>query len=309
MTEKAALTLHEDRPLLGMALMLGFCVMIPLGDALAKLLSTRVSVSHIVFARFAVQALILFPLALILKRPLALPKQTWGVVLVRTLLQMAGISAMFLALRHLPLADAVAIAFVMPFFMLLLGRFVLKEDVGPHRLFACCIGFIGTLLVVQPSFVSVGYHALWPLAVAVIFAVFMLVTRKISRDVDPIALQAVSGCLATLIMAPLFLISFSIELPGFLVEMPSGETLQMLGLAGLLGTFAHLLMTWSLRFAPTSTLASMQYIEIPCAVLVGWFFFAELPNSTATYGICVTVLAGLYAIWRETRNKAQRAVA
>ena len=65
---------------------------------------------------------------------------------------------MFLSLRFLPLADAVAIAFVMPFIMLLLGKFVLDEEVGSRRLIACVVGFIGTLLVMQPSFAEVG----WP---------------------------------------------------------------------------------------------------------------------------------------------------
>ena len=51
-----------------------------------------------------------------------------------------------MALRFLPLAEAIAIAFVLPFIMLLLGKFVLKEEVGARRLIACLVGFIGTLL-------------------------------------------------------------------------------------------------------------------------------------------------------------------
>jgi drug/metabolite transporter (DMT)-like permease len=73
---------------------------------------------------------------------------------------------MFAALRHLPLADAIAIAFVMPFLLLLLGRTVLGETVGPRRLAACAVGFAGTLLVIQPSFAAVGWAALLPLGVA-----------------------------------------------------------------------------------------------------------------------------------------------
>jgi hypothetical protein len=71
---------------------------------------------------------------------------------------------MFASLRYLPLADAVAIAFVMPFIMLLLGWFYLGEEVGPRRFGACIVGFIGTLMVVQPSFAEVGWPALLPLA-------------------------------------------------------------------------------------------------------------------------------------------------
>lgn len=67
----------------------------------------------------------------------------------------------------------------------------------------------------------------------------------------------------------------------------------------MLGTIAHLMITWSLRFAPSATLAPMQYLEIPIATLVGWAIFGDLPNGLAAVGIAVTVAAGLYVILRE----------
>ncbi|KUP91154.1 DMT family transporter [Tritonibacter horizontis] len=290
---------NTDRPLLGILLMLGFCATIPLGDAVAKLLSTRLPVGQIVFARFAAQGLILAPVALMLGISLRLPAQVMPLVILRTLLQMGGITAMFMALRYLPLADAVAIAFVMPFIMLLLGKFVLHEDVGLRRLAACLVGFIGTLLVIRPSFAEVGPNALWPLAVAVIFALFMLVTRKIARDTDPIAIQAVSGAIACGLMVVVFGLGHLLSIAELNSTLPAAPELKLLVLLGGLGTAAHLMMTWSLRYAPTSTLASMQYLEIPVAVLVGWLVFAELPDAIATCGILLTVAAGLYAVLRE----------
>ncbi len=295
-----------DRPLLGIVLMLGFCATIPLGDAVAKLLSTRIAVGQIVFARFAAQAIILAPIAMLLGISLRLPAKVMPLVLLRTLLQMAGITAMFMALRFLPLADAVAIAFVMPFLMLLLGKFVLKEEVGLRRLAACVVGFIGTLLVIQPSFAAVGVHALWPLAVAVTFALFMLVTRKLARATDPIAIQAVSGLIACVMMLVLFVLGQAAAISELTFAPPAAPELRLLVLAGILGTGAHLLMTWSLRYAPTSTLASMQYLEIPVAVLVGWVIFAELPDLIAGCGIALTMAAGLYAVLRE-RQASRRA--
>ena len=298
-----------DRPLLGIALMLGFCALIPLGDAVAKILSTRIPVGQIVLARFAAQGLILAPVALILGISLRLPSRVMPKVILRTLLQMAGITAMFMALRYLPLADAVAIAFVMPFIMLLLGKYVLKEEVGLRRLLACVVGFAGTLLVIQPSFAEVGLNALWPLAVAVIFSVFMMVTRTLARDTDPIAIQAVSGGIACLLMAGFFALGYGFSIEELNTALPATPELKLLALAGVLGTIAHLLMTWSLRYAPTSTLASMQYLEIPVAVFVGWLVFSELPNSIAACGIALTVAAGLYAVLRERQvNRAAREV-
>jgi drug/metabolite transporter (DMT)-like permease len=62
---------------------------------------------------------------------------------------------------------------------------------------------------------------------------------------------------------------------------------------------AHLVMTWSLRFAPAATLAPMQYLEIPFATLIGRVVFDALPNGLAAAGILVTIAAGLYVIHRE----------
>ncbi len=313
MTETSAPTRsalsNSDRPLLGIALMLGFCAVIPLGDTVAKLLSTRIPVGQIVFVRFAAQAVLLAPVALAMGISLRLPRRIMPLVVLRTLLQMGGITAMFMALRFLPLADAVAIAFVMPFIMLLLGKYVLNEEVGLRRLLACIVGFIGTLLVIQPSFAEVGANALWPLAVAVIFALFMLVTRKIARDTDPIAIQAVSGAIASVLMLGLFALGYGLSISELAVTLPAAPEARLLALAGVLGTLAHLMMTWSLRYAPTSTLASMQYLEIPVAVLVGWLFFAELPDLIASCGIALTMAAGLYAVMRERQVSRRPATA
>jgi drug/metabolite transporter (DMT)-like permease len=66
-------------------------------------------------------------------------------------------------------------------------------------------------------------------------------------------------------------------------------------------------MTWSLRFAPTSTVAPMQYLEIPFATAIGFLMFGDLPNGLAAAGIAVTVASGLYVILRE-RAVSRRAL-
>lgn len=279
--------------------MLGFCVVAPLGDAVAKLLGETVSLGMLLFVRFAVQVLLLTPLIWVNRRQWRMQGRVLQLTFLRTLLHIIGIGAMFTALKHLPLADAIAIAFVMPFIMLLLGKYVLGEEIGIRRLGACIVGFGGTLLVVQPSFVAVGWPALWPLLVAVIFALFMLVTRQIAKETDPVSLQAVSGVMACALLTPLLLIGNQMEVPALMLQSPDGQAWLLLAAIGGLGTVAHLLMTWSLRYAPAATLASMQYLEIPVATLFGWMIFDQLPNTLASVGIALTISAGLYVILRE----------
>lgn len=289
----------SDRPYLGILLMLVFCILAPLGDSFAKLLGETMALGILLLIRFAVQAVILLPAVAWRWRGPGLPRRLIGWTFLRTSLHIVGIGLMFSALRYLPLADALAIAFVMPFIMLLLGHFCMGEVVGLHRITACAIGFAGTLMVIQPNFIEVGYPALLPVGVAVAFALFMMVTRRLAREIDPIRLQAISGVQACALLFPVILIWPSTS-DGFHVGMPMDTWALLLGV-GVIGTIGHLFMTWSLRFAPASTLAPMQYLEIPFGTAIGWLIFSDLPNGLAAAGICVTVLAGLYIILRERR--------
>ena len=291
----------QDRPVLGILLMLGFCVMAPLGDALAKLLGGEIDLAELVAIRMGVQAIVLAPVVWWLGLSLAPAIARLRLVTLRAILHMVGIGMMFLSLRYLPLADAVAIAFVMPFIMLLLGRFVLNEEVGSRRLIACVVGFIGTLLVMQPSFAEVGWPALLPVGVAFDFAFFMLVTRQLARDVDAVTLQLASGVIACAMLLPLMAVLAPLNMPGFALTVPASHVWWLVLAMGLLGTGAHLLMTSALKFAPSATLAPMQYLEIPVAALLGWLIFRDFPNGLALWGIAITIASGLYIIFREQK--------
>ncbi|MCH2251183.1 MAG: DMT family transporter [Cognatishimia sp.] len=288
-----------DRPFLGILLMLGFCLIVPLGDSLAKLIGPVSTLATLIVSRFVFQVVILTPLAVILKQKIFLSGRLFWLAYARTLLQIAGLGCMFTALLYLPLADAVAIAFVMPFIMLLLGWFFLNETVGSRRIAACTVGFIGTLMVIQPNFLSVGWPVLYPLAVAFIFAFYMLITRQIAKDTDALALQAQNGITGCLTLIPILAIAHWLEFRPFTFEWPDVDLYLSFIIMGVGGTVAHLLMTLSLRFAPSATLAPMQYLEIPIATLYGYLMFNELPNGLAAAGIVVTIAAGLFIIYRE----------
>ncbi|SFI22946.1 DMT family transporter [Jannaschia pohangensis] len=286
-----------DRPVLGLALMIGFCVLAPLSDGTAKYLAQiGFSVLQLVFIRFLFQAVVLAPMVVASGRSWRMSRLGWQLTILRTLLQIAGIWLMVTGLTYLPLADAIAIAFVMPFILLLLGHFVLGETVGLRRLTACGVGFVGTLMVMQPSFAAVGWPVLYPLSVAFVFAGFMLVTRRIAHEADPLAMQATSGAMAVGLLGLAYVV---LSKDAAMVLLTPGENWPILVLMGALGTLSHLLMTWSLRYAPASTLAPIQYLEIPVAAVIGLALFGDLPNPLALAGIAVTIGTGLYILWRE----------
>jgi len=109
----------------------------------------------------------------------------------------------------------------------------------------------------------------------------------------------VSGVMAVAIMGPLLLLTQSSGIFALTFKDPTGMEWFLLLAIGLLGTLAHLLMTWSLRYAPSATLAPMQYLEIPVATIIGLIIFSDFPNGLALVGICVTIAAGLYIVLRE----------
>jgi len=133
----------------------------------------------------------------------------------------------------------------------------------------------------------------------------MLTTRQIAKEVDPISLQATSGMIACVILAALFFI-LPESIPGAGWASPTSVELTLLFTIGLVGTLAHLLMVWSLRYAPSATLAPMQYLEIPIATIVGYLMFKDWPNGLAMIGICITIAAGLYVVYREHKAPSSK---
>jgi drug/metabolite transporter (DMT)-like permease len=219
---------------------------------------------------------------------------------LRSALLLLAVTFLFLSLRYLPLADAIAIAYVMPFLVLGVG-WLTGDRASPLALGLCLLGFVGTLMVVQPSFSEIGWPALLPITVAIFFTGFMFITRKISKYIDPIDLQAANGICAMAILLPIAIFGQAMEIPILtIVSVSNIELLYLFGV-GILGTLAHLMMTWALRFASAPTVAPIQYLEIPFATLYGWLIFKDFPNGLAALGIVITITAGLLVL-RYSKN-------
>ena len=290
----------KDNTRLGLLMMIGFCILAPASDAFAKILGDGIPVLQVVIARFMVQ-LLLIRCSLWTRR-----QDTWmrgdrvGLIILRSALLLLAVTFLFLSLRYLPLADAIAIAYVMPFLVLGVG-WLTGDRASPLALGLCLLGFVGTLMVVQPSFSEIGWPALLPIAVAIFFTGFMFITRKISKYIDPIDLQAANGICAMAILLPIAIFGQAIEIPILtIVSVSNIELLYLFGV-GILGTLAHLMMTWALRFASAPTVAPIQYLEIPFATLYGWLIFKDFPNGLAALGIVITITAGLLVL-RYSKN-------
>ena len=290
---------QSDRILPGIVLMLGFCITAPLIDVASKLAAQSLPVGQITTARFIVQAAIMAPLCLILHYPLTFPRAYLWQLAQRAAFLVASTYCFVAALQVMPIADALAIVFVEPFILLILGRFLFQDEVGPRRIMACVVGFAGSLLVIQPSLVAFGFIALYPLGTALFFAAYMLVTRSLSRRMHPIPMQLHTASVAALMCLPVMLLADGSGIVTLDPVMPVGlDWLWMCGV-GVASSIAHLMMTYALRMAPTSTLAPLHYLEIVSAVAFGYLVFSDFPNALTWVGIAVIVASGLFIIWRE----------
>lgn len=291
---------HPDRILTGVALMLGFCVIAPLIDVFSKLAAQSTPVGTVTLARFVVQSLLMAPIMVFMGLSFRLSRRAVGLMLARALVSITSTFTFIAAVKVMPIADALAIAFVEPFIILLIGYLVLKEQVGPRRLAASFVGFLGVLLVIQPSFAVFGAVAFLPLGTALSFALYILITRSLSRLCHPVAMQFHTGLFAVVLCVPMLMIGRSLTGEASLALVwPQGLDLLWCFGVGLAATVSHMSMTYALKFAPSSTLAPLHYMEMVTAALLGYLVFDDWPNALTWAGIGIIVGSGLYIIHRE----------
>lgn len=289
-----------DRILPGVALMLAFCMLAPLLDVASKLAAEGgVPVGQITTARFVVQGALMLPVVLWMRLPWRVSPRVLGLTFLRALFLMLSTFSFVSGIAVMPVADALAIAFVEPFVVLILGSFLFGDEVGPRRIAASAVGFCGALLVIQPSVAAFGLVALWPLGTAFFFAFYMLVTRSMSTQIHPVTMQLHTSLAGIVLTLPIML---AFDGSGFAVldpVMPQGVNWLWLFGVGFWAAVSHMCMTYALKFAPSATLAPLHYSEIVAAVALGYLIFADFPNAMTWAGILIIVSSGLYIIHRE----------
>jgi drug/metabolite transporter (DMT)-like permease len=295
----------QDRTLLGIGLMLAFCVLAPLLDTASKLATETIPVGQITAARFFVQGALMVPVALLMGYSWRLGRRDAGLLLARAVFLLASTYGFVAGVQVMPIADALAIVFVEPFILLILGYLIFGDHIGPRRIIASIVGFIGALFVIQPSITAFGLVALFPLLSAFCFAAYMLVTRAMASSVPPVMQQLHTSIAGSLICLPIIAIADVTHWPTLDPVMPKGLAWLWLFGVGFWAAVSHMCMTMALKFTPASTLAPIHYLEILPAILLGYLVFGDFPNTLTWIGIAIIVGSGLYIIHREQRVAAR----
>ena len=300
----------RDTTLQGIVLMLLFCMIAPLLDVASKLAAENgMPVGQITTARFLVQGMLMLPVVLAMGIRLGLSPRALGFTVLRAVFLIVSTYSFVSGIAVMPVADALAIAFVEPFILLILGSLIFGDHVGPRRIAACAVGFFGALLVIQPSIQVVGLVALWPLGTAFSFAVYMLVTRAISAYMHPVAMQFHTSWTGLLLCLPVMVFFDGSGIGPLDPVWPEGLNWLWLFGVGFWASVSHMSMTYALKYAPSATLAPLHYSEIVVAVILGYLIFDDFPNAMTWTGIAIIVASGLYIIHRERMSARAKSTA
>lgn len=291
-----------DMPVRGMALAVVGALLLPAMDAVAKLLgqSGAMSPGQVTFFRFAIQTAFCLVWLLAAGGVAALRSNRFGINFVRGMVLGAASLFFFVALKYMPLADAIAVFFVEPLILTLLSFLVLREPVGWRRVAAVIVGFGGALIVIQPSYAVFGPVSLLPLGAATLFATYLMLNRIAGRNDGAMVMQFVSGLGGMAIVAVAMAFGTVAGIGDLAVTPTADPTVwALVALMGSIGVAGHYLFVRAFQMAPASLLAPFQYIEIISAALFGLLLFSEFPTPTKWLGIGIIVASGLYVFWRE----------
>lgn len=259
-------------------------------DTIAKHLGQELPVAMVAWGRYAFHLgfmLMLFPGRRLL--PL-LRVRNVKLTLVRGVLLLFATMSFFTAIRYIPLADAVAISFVAPLFVVALSIPLLGERVGPRRWAAVLIGLVGVLVIVRPGFGDVHWAYGLMLFMALIFAAFVIVTRMLTRTEETMSIlfyAALMGTIGTSALLPFFWQTPTLVQVGWMAAM------------GAIGGVSQLLMINAYKVATASTLAPFQYIQIIFAASWGYLIFGDFPDNWVIAGGTIVIASGLYVMHRE----------
>ncbi|MBP2236857.1 S-adenosylmethionine uptake transporter [Sinorhizobium kostiense] len=298
----------DQRVSYGLTLMVVSVLVSPAIDILAKLAIATVPAAEITAARFLLQVIFILPIAVARGRLFDLTWRKSALHALRGGLLLLTMLSFITTLKVMEVADAIAIFFVEPIILTILGSIFLKEAIGWRRYTACAVGFLGALLVIQPSMQEVGPIALLPIVAAFTLAVFLLVTRMVAQNEDPWSMQFHAGIWGGLFCLVMLALGEGTGSSVFDPVWPDGRVWVYLVGVGITATISGVLAVYAYRAAPASVLAPLQYLEIVSATILGWLVFGDLPDALKWLGIAIIIASGLYIIWRERKLQKSASV-
>ena len=284
----------------GMLLMIAGMAILPMLDASAKWLGQTLPATEVSAGRFIVQMSLLTPVLYLLGYRLSLKSFSLTEAARGFCLAMAT-WLFFVALKSLPMAEAISIFFIEPLLLTVLAALFLGERIRIRRILAIIIGFCGAIIVIQPSFDAFGWPALLPLGTALFFAFYMIITRSVVQAKHPVESQIAMSAFALITVMIMAGMNHQFGLETQSWQMPTLHEFGVILLLGVTATSGHIMVVFALQRADAGLLAPFQYLEVVTASLLGYLIFNDIPKDTTIAGVTIIIGSGLYLIHRERR--------
>ncbi len=271
-----------------------------INDAIVKLMTAELPSGEIIVVRGALATLLLAVsvLALGAWRPMSV--LATPMMATRLLAAAAGTVFIVLSLRYAPLATVNTVLQVTPLLVTAGAAIFYGEHVGWRRWLAALTGFLGVLLIVQPGNAELGVAAFVVLAALACTTMRDLTTRGLERGIPSIFVAAASTAVVTL--GGVLVAAF--DSPW---TMPTSEAWTWLWASAVCQLIANTVIIYALRTGEIAVVAPFRYVAAPLSILIGYWWWGDIPDALAWAGIGLVMAAGLYTLHRERSTLRQTA--
>ena len=263
---------------------------LPVMDGFAKYLSEDLPILQITWARYFFTVAFVFPIMFFFYKKQLVWSDKPKLQILRGLILLSANICFFYAISIISLAKALTLAFIAPLIVTAFSPILLGEKVGYRRWTAVAVGFIGSLVVIRPGFIELNLASFAALGTGFFYGFYLIITRKLSTSDNPLLTLLITGMVGALLV--------SLIIPFYWVKPTLHQWSLMAGI-GVFACIGHLFLILSLKYADASKLAPLGYAEIIPNVIIGYYFFNDLPDNWTYLGLFIIVLSGLYISRRE----------
>jgi S-adenosylmethionine uptake transporter len=271
-------------------------------DTMMKLATAGLPPYEVLFLRGMAATLWGIPLLLSLGYARQIPLILERRVLQRNLFELAAILCYVVALANMQIADSTALGQITPLLMLIGSSILFRETIGGLRMALIGLGFIGAVMVAQPTMQGISVYALLALGNAAFAAARDLAGRRVAADV-PGMIVAISAVVVVLVGSGVA------HLMSERWVMPEMHHLLLMAGAGLFLIFGHFFIFMAYRVGPAGVVAPFYYCFTVWAVISGLVVFQQFPNALAISGILLVVASGLTIVSLDERRRRLTVVA
>lgn len=267
------------------------------GEALVRYLSFHYSPIQIAFLDFAVVVGLVGATMFGLKRGELFRTKRLNLLVIRGLLSAAATVAFFFAIKNLNLDDAVTVGLAGPIFVALLSGWLLGEKVSFMRWAAIVVGFVGVVVVMRPG---AGLFNVWSfvaLASAALYAVGMMVNRKLTQTEDSLTILFYLSLFAGLALLPFMF---------FVWQSTPYWELPILFAIGVLEAVSAYLLIQAYRFAVANMVITFDYVGVIYIAIVSYIVFTDVPSWNLVAGAAFLIGSGMYIAFDEARTHRLR---